>query len=269
MATSTTTSNYTTNHSDRSNRSKSIWYNWFNHTSIKGQKKSVGLTQRVVGIFIATFLKALSRTYRVELIGFDTLPKSPLIFAIYHGDQLVLTPLRKQILQLNNRPLVVPSSQHKDGRLAAAVAEFLGLETVEGSTSRGAITAYRGLIKAINAEKNVVITVDGPRGPYGSVAPGILHLAAHSGYPIVPIGAAANRSLTFNSWDRMFLPLPFGRVRIIAGEPYKLPNRSISGRAKASKISIDVGSQTKKLAFSLTNVKNIASSPFNLINSSF
>jgi len=156
----------------------------------------------------------------------------------------------------------VPSSQHKDGRLAAAMAEFLGLETVEGSTSRGAVNALRGLLRATNAEKNIVITVDGPRGPYGSVAPGIIHLAAHSGYPIVPVVAAANKSLTFNSWDRMFLPLPFGRIRIIAGEPYKLPKRLISGSAKAEKILLDVSCQANKLALNLTNIKEIASSPF-------
>jgi len=61
------------------------------------QKKSVKLANRVVGIFIATLLRLLSPTYKVELIGFDTLTQSPLIFAIYHGDQLVLAPIAHTI----------------------------------------------------------------------------------------------------------------------------------------------------------------------------
>ena len=57
-----------------------------------------------------------------------------------------------------------------------------------------------------------VVTPDGPKGPRGSVKPGLIRLAAESGRSVQPLAAACSRAVTFSSWDRFTLPWPFARV---------------------------------------------------------
>jgi len=68
----------------------------------------------------------------------------------------------------------------------------------------------------------VLITPDGPRGPRRQAAPGVAQLAALSGAALVPVGAASTRHRRLPSWDRMMLPLPFGRGVLVCGPPIRV-----------------------------------------------
>jgi lysophospholipid acyltransferase (LPLAT)-like uncharacterized protein len=57
----------------------------------------------------------------------------------------------------------------------------------------------------------VVITPDGPRGPRRQAAPGVAQLAASTGLPVLPCAGRVTRGIGLHSWDRMVVPLPFGR----------------------------------------------------------
>ena len=60
--------------------------------------------------------------------------------------------------------------------------------------------------------------LDGPKGPAGTVKPGIVRLAQASGAVIVPFTVEADRAWYFNSWDRFMLPKPFSRVKLQFGD---------------------------------------------------
>jgi lysophospholipid acyltransferase (LPLAT)-like uncharacterized protein len=47
--------------------------------------------------------------------------------------------------------------------------------------------------------------------------------ASRTGYPIIPAGAAAVRSWTFNSWDRFAVPKPGSIVFLAYGDPIIVP----------------------------------------------
>ena len=49
--------------------------------------------------------------------------------------------------------------------------------------------------------------------------PGAAHLAAISGVPVVPIAVVYHPCWRIGSWDRMLLPVPFGRGTIRCGMP--------------------------------------------------
>ena len=51
------------------------------------------------------------------------------------------------------------------------------------------------------------------------VAPGIVQTARLAGVPILPIAYTARPSRTIKSWDRLLIPLPFGRGIIRWGKP--------------------------------------------------
>jgi len=65
----------------------------------------------------------------------------------------------------------------------------------------------------------VAITPDGPRGPMGTVNPGLFHIALLAKIPIVAVACAADREWIFNSWDKFRFPKPFARVKVLYSNP--------------------------------------------------
>ena len=43
------------------------------------------------------------------------------------------------------------------------------------------------------------------------------------GVPILPLSFAADRYWTIRSWDRLIIPKPFARVRLVVGDPLEIP----------------------------------------------
>jgi lysophospholipid acyltransferase (LPLAT)-like uncharacterized protein len=117
------------------------------------------------------------------------------------------------------RPAVVLASQHRDGQLIGQVVEHMGIGLVSGSSSRGGAAGLRGLLRSLAAGAHVGLTPDGPRGPRRICAPGVAQLAGLSGHRVLPCGAMTSRAKTLNSWDKMRLPLPFGRGALVCGTP--------------------------------------------------
>jgi len=114
---------------------------------------------------------------------------------------------------------VVLVSRHRDGRLIGDVATRLGIEATYGSSSRGALEGFRDLMRLLADGHTVAITPDGPRGPRRVAQPGVARLAALSGAKVVPLGIAVSRRRRLATWDRMVLPLPFGRGGMVYGAP--------------------------------------------------
>jgi hypothetical protein len=109
-------------------------------------------------------------------------------------------------------------SGHRDGRLIAAAIARLGAGVIEGSSRRGAAQALRASLRCLADGGTIVITPDGPRGPRREAAQGVALLAAASGALVLPCAAVTSRMRITRSWDRMIVPLPFGRG-VIALQP--------------------------------------------------
>ena len=82
---------------------------------------------------------------------------------------------------------------------------------------------WRVLLRQVRDGAMVVITPEGPRGPRRRAAPGIAQLAAASGMPVLPTAAASSHHIRLKSWDRMMLPLPFGRGVVCVGPAILVP----------------------------------------------
>ncbi len=114
---------------------------------------------------------------------------------------------------------VVLVSRHRDGRLIGDIAGRLGIGATYGSSSKGALEGFRELMRLLDAGHTVAITPDGPRGPRRVAQPGVARLALLSGRPVTPLGIAVSRRRVLRTWDRMAIPLPFGRGGMVYGEP--------------------------------------------------
>jgi hypothetical protein len=138
----------------------------------------------------------------------------PFIMAMWHG-RLVALPM----LRVVDKPIVALISGHRDGRIISKVGAIFGILTVTGSSSKGGMRAVRELMRFARDGHCLFVTPDGPRGPRMQVNEGVLDMARLTGLPIVPVTISSQRAVVFNSWDRLFLPLPFSKVVIRWGAP--------------------------------------------------
>ncbi len=114
-------------------------------------------------------------------------------------------------------------SQHRDGEFIARAVKFFGIDSIRGSSTRGGLSALRGMVRFFREGGNLAITPDGPQGPRHIVQIGVIELARRTGAPILPVTYAATRRKIFSSWDGFHLPYPFSKVAYLWGEPIFVP----------------------------------------------
>lgn len=136
-------------------------------------------------------------------------------------------------------------SKHQDGSLLAAGLQMCGIGLVRGSSSRAGASALREMID-LPADRNVVMTPDGPRGPRRKTKTGMVFLAAHTGRAIVPTGFAATSAWNIpGSWTNLMIPKPFSTVYLLTGEPIPVPRDA--SRETMAEIEVRVQSEMDRL----------------------
>lgn len=135
---------------------------------------------------------------------------------------------------LEGRDYVTLTSYSFDGELAARFARRFGTRSVRGSSSRGSVKALALLEKAITESEGVLYTLDGPRGPRRRSKPGIAYLAARTGYPVLPIAAAASKAWRLKTWDKFIIPKPGAHIIVAFGEPVQPPADDSAAAARVS-----------------------------------
>ena len=175
-------------------------------------------------------VRLLAMTWRYEEV--NTGPwqalrarKEAFIFALWHGHLLGLTWRRR------GEGITVMISEHSDGEIIARLVERWGYRTVRGSSSRGAGRALLAMVRELQAGREFAITPDGPRGPAGEPAAGIL-LGSHKAQaPVVTMRGEFSRAWRLGSWDRFVVPKPFAHIRITYGDPWVAPGSDESAAA--------------------------------------
>jgi lysophospholipid acyltransferase (LPLAT)-like uncharacterized protein len=192
------------------------------------------LTARAVGLYLDFALRTTRWTVVGEAHAAAATAGQPTIAAFWH-ERLPLIPalwfiMRRKGARGTPRVLV---SKHRDGRFIGAVVRRFGVEVVHGSSSKdgsardvsekGGAASVRVLLGELQAGQHVLITPDGPRGPRRQAALGVAQIAGLSGSPVLPIGAQTSRRKVLPTWDRMYVPLPFGRGVIVCGGLIMVP----------------------------------------------
>jgi lysophospholipid acyltransferase (LPLAT)-like uncharacterized protein len=199
---------------------------------------------RVLGGYISM----VARTTRWRLVGAgpalaEIAAGRPLVIAFWHERLPLIPPLfRLAAAEEASVARLVPHvlvSQHRDGRFIGAAVERFGVRMVYGSSRRGGAQAMVELLRVLRAGNPVLITPDGPRGPRRRAALGVAQLAAMSGAAVVPVGASTSRHRLLPSWDRMMLPLPFGRGVIAAGPLIHVPRDGAEAALPAIAAALD------------------------------
>jgi len=121
------------------------------------------------------------------------------------------------------QPVAVLTSLSKFGDVIELINGHFDHHTIRGSSAKksdpaknkGGAQAFRDLLRWIRKGNCAATTPDGPRGPRRHMADGSLKLSQMCGAKLVCLGQATHNHLRFNSWDRMRLPLPFGKGAMV------------------------------------------------------
>jgi lysophospholipid acyltransferase (LPLAT)-like uncharacterized protein len=170
-------------------------------------------------LFVYWIYRLLMATWRVRLHQHPLVEKQraenkPVVLAHWHGDELALIHLVKPL------KLATMTSTSSDGSIVDFVIKRLGGATARGSSTRGGIGALKGLVRLLKQGRITSMAVDGPRGPYHVVKPGVFELSRLSGAAVVPVGVYVKTAKHFpKSWNKTYLPLPFAQIQIVFDAP--------------------------------------------------
>lgn len=139
------------------------------------------------------------------------------IVAFWHGE-LLMQPFNYQHLRPKGKVSAM-ISEHKDGEAITKTVEYLGIDSIRGSSSRGGAKALIGAIKELKGGDDIAITPDGPRGPRHSVADGIVAIHKKTNAKILVFNCKPTKYWQFKSWDKFIVPKPFGTLEFFIQEP--------------------------------------------------
>jgi lysophospholipid acyltransferase (LPLAT)-like uncharacterized protein len=182
---------------------------------------------------LGRYLWLILRTNRWTLDGAENFAPhgagAPAVFSFWH-EHLPLMPalamLARHSPDYHPAPIHTLVSQHRDGQFIGAVVRLFGIEPVLGSSSRGGADGLRRLRRLLLRGAMIGITPDGPRGPRRQAASGVAQLAALAKVPVLPCAARTSRRIVLNTWDRMAIPLPFGRGVVVCGPAITVPREA-------------------------------------------
>jgi lysophospholipid acyltransferase (LPLAT)-like uncharacterized protein len=173
---------------------------------------------------VAAVINGLGRTLQVQRFdahhvsdGIRSSPTRSIVFCHWHQSLLPL------VITHRNVRAAALGSRSRDGEIIAGYLKAIGIRPVRGSSSRGAAAGALELMRVLQDGYNIVLTVDGPRGPFKQVKDGALEIARRHGVPIIPVAVRATHEFCFKrSWDQFRVPLPGSRLVVGYGAPLRL-----------------------------------------------
>jgi lysophospholipid acyltransferase (LPLAT)-like uncharacterized protein len=183
------------------------------------------ILRSILGLISGTYFTLLGRTIRWHKLDGDGLsgqisPGGTGIIVLWHS-RLIAVP---HIIGREYRPNVL-ISRSRDGRIIKTYGIINGVRIIDGSSSRGGVSAYKKMRRELDLGCYIVMTPDGPRGPARQATVSVIHLAAKSGQPIIPFSYSASPMKRYITWDRLVMPKWFSRAAYAFGDPiYINPN---------------------------------------------
>lgn len=170
----------------------------------------VKISRYLYSILAAALLRLIKLS--LNIVVSNQPQKEPVVYGFWHRNIICCA------LQRAGDPIAVMVSSSKDGELIAGPLTRLGYSLVRGSSTRKGSEALKGMLR-YSKVKSLAITPDGPKGPAGTIHPGMFQLALLAKLPIVAIACNTDREWVFNTWDRFRFPKPFAKVMITYSDP--------------------------------------------------
>jgi 3-deoxy-D-manno-octulosonic-acid transferase len=148
----------------------------------------------------------------------------PCIIGMWHG-QFMLLPL----IRMSDVPVDVMLARHGDAEALGQTLKHFDMQLIRGAGAgsrakdRGGTHAFRAAVQALRDGRTVAMTADVPGEEARKAGLGIVMVARQSGRPIMPVAIATSRYISFNTWSRMTLNLPYSGMGFAVGPLVRVP----------------------------------------------
>jgi 3-deoxy-D-manno-octulosonic-acid transferase len=148
----------------------------------------------------------------------------PCIIGMWHG-QFMLLPLIKQ----PDTPVDIMLARHGDAEALGQTLKHFDMQLIRGAGAgtrtkdRGGAHAFRAAVQALREGRSVAMTADVPGEEARRAGLGIVMVARQSGRPIMPVAMATSRYISFNTWSRMTINLPYSALGFAVGPLVSVP----------------------------------------------
>ncbi|MFA5956631.1 glycosyltransferase N-terminal domain-containing protein [Hyphomicrobium sp.] len=164
----------------------------------------------------------------------------PCIAACWHGQFMMVATLRPE-----NAKIAAMVAKHDDAELISETMRAIDVELIRGAGAgwrkrdRGGASALRSSLQALAKGSSLVMTADVPPGPARVAGSGIIAIARMSGRPIVPVALATSRFVSFDTWSRLTINLPYSRFAAVAGDPIFVPREASEDVLESKRLELE------------------------------
>lgn len=182
------------------------------------------IAARLVGTLLAAYVRLVIRSSRIA-----PMPREQVVITFWH--EYNLASFAAAVRHRGDLPHAsFTTGGFRGGVIAQLFRSLLPRAVVlplpEERDRQGARRTTAALARLAAEGYSLVVTPDGPFGPYRRAKPGAMILARTAGLPILPWAVSARPSVRLaRRWDRQILPLPFSRIRVVTAEPITLGKR--------------------------------------------
>ena len=208
-----------------------------------------------IGILIYLYILTVFITSRRKIIAsknfnMGKFQSESSIYAFWHGRMTLMFFMRPK-----NKKTNIFISEHADGKIIGNVSRLFNVNIIWGSSNKNTMQAIKKIFSVLKEKECLAITPDGPRGPAFEINSNIVKISSKYSLHIIPWTSGASKKKVFSSWDKFILPLPFGKLVFVYGNPIKVPPNVTD-------------SQIKKISSALKRELNaICEKADNLVNS--
>jgi lysophospholipid acyltransferase (LPLAT)-like uncharacterized protein len=178
----------------------------------------------IVGRLMALYVRLVAATSRT---GGAPVTQDAVVLAFWHEYNLVAAAAAHRLRSHQHH--VSFSTRTFRGQVMNAMLAGLdaGSMPLPAENERAEAAALSRKMARLGREgATLVVSPDGPVGPYRRAKPGALIVARESGLPLQPWAVSARPAMRLRGrWDRHVVPLPFGRLRVEEGEPIRVAAR--------------------------------------------
>ena len=189
---------------------------------LPSRKTVLAFIARWLAAVFAGLLRLIKASWRIEHIGLDAIQQAldrqeRLLVAFWHGKHVSLFPL------VEGFDACILTSRSFRGEVIAGLCRRFGYHCVILDHQRGS-DLQELLDELLQTHRCLAVAVDGPLGPYHVARFGLVRLASRLQLTVFPLSITAERKIVMHKrWDKMEFPLPFSRVLLGVGQPFKIP----------------------------------------------
>ena len=172
--------------------------------------------RRAVTAGVAAWLRLCRDRARWRVEGLEAVravaAEGPVVLVLWH-EHLMMAPVHWQ--QHVGTPMMSIHDTSPIGRLAGELQPRFGSAPMAMAPGQSNLVTSRAVLRQARDGVTIAITADGPLGPRRAVKDAPVDWARVSGLPVVAYAFDMAHARALDTWDRLRMPLPFGRAACV------------------------------------------------------